>query len=95
MTFRPERFLATSTHTAEPDPRIWTFGYGRRICPGRYVADNALFITIAQSLAVFNTAKPVEDGKTVEPVVAFEPGVVSHPLPYRASVMPSSENIVL
>ncbi|OSS53624.1 hypothetical protein B5807_00518 [Epicoccum nigrum] len=88
MTFRPERFLG---ETPEPDPRTWTFGYGRRVCPGRYVADNALFITIAQSLSVFNIEKVVENGKVVEPEVKFEPGVVSHPIPYRTSITPRSE----
>ncbi|KAF1837812.1 cytochrome P450 [Decorospora gaudefroyi] len=91
MTFRPERYLSTSTHTAEPDPRTWTFGYGRRVCPGRHVADNALFMTIAQALAVFNVQKPVENGRVVEPDVQFTPGVVSHPMPYRVSVKPRSE----
>lgn len=91
MAFRPERFIATATHTAEPDPRTYTFGFGRRVCPGRYVADNALFITIAQSLAVFNIKKAVENGKTVDPKLQFEPGVVSHPVPYRTSITPRSE----
>ncbi|KAG9191377.1 hypothetical protein G6011_09465 [Alternaria panax] len=88
MTFRPERYLNGST---EPDPRTWIFGYGRRVCPGRYVADNALFTTIAQSLAVFNIEKPIENGKVVEPKVEFERGVVSHPKPYRVSITPRSE----
>ncbi|RYN79807.1 O-methylsterigmatocystin oxidoreductase [Alternaria alternata] len=88
MTFRPERYLDGST---QPDPRTWTFGYGRRVCPGRYVADNALFTTIAQSLAVFNVEKPVVNGEIVEPKVEFEAGVVSHPKPYRVSITPRSE----
>jgi cytochrome P450 len=91
MTFRPERHITTATHKAEPDPRNFIFGYGRRICPGRYVADNALFITIAQSLAVFKIEKPVENGKTVEPEVKFEPGTISHPMPFRTSIKPRSE----
>ncbi|KAF1849093.1 O-methylsterigmatocystin oxidoreductase [Cucurbitaria berberidis CBS 394.84] len=91
MTFRPERYLETSTHKPEPDPRKFIFGYGRRICPGRYVADNALFITIAQSLAVFNVNKSVENGKTIEPEVKFEPGAISHPKPYRCSITPRSK----
>ena len=91
MAFRPERFIDTPTHKAEPDPRTWTFGYGRRVCPGRYVADNALFITIAQSLAVFKVEKLIdENGKVVEPELKFEPGVVSHPVPYRTSITPRS-----
>ncbi|MCJ1364085.1 hypothetical protein MMC16_003194 [Acarospora aff. strigata] len=91
MTFRPERFLETPTHKPEPDPRKFIFGYGRRICPGRYVADNALFITIAQFLAVFNVEKLVENGKVVEPEVKFEPGMISHPIPYRTSIKPRSK----
>lgn len=91
MAFCPERFIDTPTHKAEPDPRTWTFGYGRRVCPGRYVADNALFVTIAQSLAVFKIEKLVdENGQVVEPELKFEPGVVSHPVPYRTSIKPRS-----
>jgi hypothetical protein len=91
MVFRPERHISTPTHTAEPDPRNYIFGYGRRICPGRYVATNAPFITIAQSLAEFKIEKPIENGTTVEPKVDFEPGAISHPLPYRTSIKPRSE----
>ncbi|KAH4117801.1 hypothetical protein HBI62_070710 [Parastagonospora nodorum] len=91
MAFKPERHLDTPTHKAEPDPRKFIFGYGRRICPGRYVADNALFITIAQSLAVFDITKPTENGKIVEPNVEFKPGTFSHPLPYRCSIKPKSK----
>lgn len=91
MVFCPERYITTPTHTAEPDPRAWTFGYGRRVCPGRYVADNALFTTIAQSLAVFDIKKPVENGKTIEPKIEFECGIVSHPVPYRLTIEPRDE----
>ncbi|KAI8931867.1 hypothetical protein NX059_010772 [Plenodomus lindquistii] len=91
MTFRPERFITTPTHTAEPDPRNWIFGYGRRVCPGRHIADNALSITIAQVLAVFKIDKLVENGKVVEPRLEFEPGIISHPKPYRISIAPRSE----
>ncbi|KAJ4297910.1 hypothetical protein N0V90_005809 [Kalmusia sp. IMI 367209] len=91
MTFRPERHIETPKHKAEPDPRNFIFGYGRRICPGKYVADNALFITIAQSLAVFNFKKVVEDGKVVEPEVKFEPGTISHPMLFRCDIKPRSK----
>jgi hypothetical protein len=91
MDFRPERHLETPTHKAEPDPRNFIFGYGRRICPGRYVADNALFITIAQSLAVFDITKVIRDGRTVEPEVKFEPGAISHPVPFECSIKPKSK----
>lgn len=92
FTFRPERFIETPTHKAEPDPRNWSFGFGRRICPGRFVADNALFLTIAQSLKVFKIDKAIDgNGRVVHPEVKFEPGVVCHPVPYRNKVEPRSE----
>ncbi|KAJ4354314.1 uncharacterized protein N0V89_006048 [Didymosphaeria variabile] len=85
MTFNPDRFIQMGTHNPEPDPRNFIFGYGRRICPGRYVADNALFITIAQSLAVFDI-KPTD----AVPKAEFEPGVLSHPVPYKCRIEPRS-----
>ncbi|KAJ4355956.1 uncharacterized protein N0V89_003981 [Didymosphaeria variabile] len=91
ITFRPERFITTSTHKAETDPRNFIFGYGRRVCPGRYVADQALFITIAQSLAVFDVRKVIEGGEEVQPKVEFEPGAISHPMPFDCNIRPRSE----
>ncbi|KAI8939724.1 hypothetical protein NX059_003472 [Plenodomus lindquistii] len=92
MAFRPERHLDTPDHKAETDPRNFVFGYGRRICPGRFVADDALFVTISQTLAVFNVQKPTDaNGEVVEPEVKFEPGAISHPLPYKAVIVPRSE----
>lgn len=41
------------------DRRNFIFGYGRRIYPGRWAAKNALFVTIAQTLAVFIIDKRV------------------------------------
>lgn len=90
MTFNPDRFLSIDGHDPQPDPHTLAFGFGRRICPGRILADNALFLNIAQSLAVFNISKVVENGKEVEPVVKFQPGVVSHPAPYKTAIRPRS-----
>ncbi|EJC98991.1 cytochrome P450 [Fomitiporia mediterranea MF3/22] len=90
MIFKPERFLSVDDREPEMDPHQLAFGFGRRICPGRELADASLYLTIAQSLSVFNISKVVENGKEVEPVVAFTPGIVSHPLEYRTSVKPRS-----
>ncbi|KAK7900779.1 hypothetical protein LTR67_003063 [Exophiala xenobiotica] len=91
MSFKPERFLSSNGHTPEPDPHMYVFGFGRRICPGKILADNALYLTIAQSLAVFSIGKAVDQGKKeIEPEVKFQPGVVSHPVPYRNTIKPRS-----
>ncbi|PVI03088.1 cytochrome P450 [Periconia macrospinosa] len=91
MTFNPDRHITTPTHKAEPDPRTFTFGFGKRICPGRYVADNAIFMTIAQTLSCFNIKKPVIDGKVVEPEVRYLPGAITEPVPFKVDVAPRSK----
>lgn len=87
-TFKPERFLG---ERPEMDPHELAFGFGRRICPGRILADISVWLTIAQSLAVFNIAKPVENGFVVEPTIEFLPGTISHPGPYSIDIAPRSE----
>lgn len=92
MTFRPERFLEPAKDNAPlPDPNLFVFGYGRRICPGKQIADSTLFITVAQTLSVFDISKRVKNGKVVEPEVIFTPGVISPPKPFETSVKPRSE----
>lgn len=88
--FKPERFLGIDGRDPELDPDSMVFGFGRRKCPGRVLADSSVFLTIAQSLAVFDISKVVENGKEVEPIVEFTPGTISHPVPFRTSIKPRS-----
>ncbi|KAJ5339389.1 hypothetical protein N7452_006117 [Penicillium brevicompactum] len=91
MTFKPERFLASSDgHIPERDPHLLVFGFGRRACPGRTLADANVFLTVAQTLAVFNMSKPVVDGKPQDILFDFLPGVISHPAPFDLSIKPRS-----
>lgn len=56
------------------------------------MADNSLFITIAQSLAVFKFEKPRDAaGKVIEPKIEYEAGAISHPVPYEIEIKPRSE----
>lgn len=89
-SFRPERFLGPDP---APSPYDYVFGFGRRICPGRLLADSTLFLTIAQSLAVFEIEKAVDDrtSKEIEPVVGTTPGLVAHPMPFECRIVPRSK----
>lgn len=87
MAFKPERFLETTGKEPTPDPHSFVFGFGRRICPGRILAENSLYLNIAQSLAVFNIKSGVDDPASA---VKFTPGVVSHPEPYETIIKPRS-----
>ncbi|KAI0854591.1 cytochrome P450 [Xylaria cubensis] len=91
-TFRPERFLAGDDHEPELNPEKFVFGFGRRVCPGRFLAENSLFLIVAQSLAVFSIDKShnTDDHHDLQRQSLFQAGVVSHPSPYKASIMPRS-----
>ncbi|KAJ6779214.1 cytochrome P450 [Mycena vulgaris] len=67
MAFDPTRFLATSNEDAEMDPARICFGFGRRICPGKLLADTTLFLACSSILAVFNISKAREKGYAGEP----------------------------
>ena len=74
--FDPTRFLrADGTLNLDvPDPAE-AFGYGRRICPGRYFASDVLWLTIASILSAFTIEKRIdEQGNVVEPEEKFKAG---------------------
>ncbi|KII84574.1 hypothetical protein PLICRDRAFT_179390 [Plicaturopsis crispa FD-325 SS-3] len=92
--FLPERFLDAEGHIdpAVKDPACAAFGFGRRVCPGRYMAMSSLWITVVSVLAVFDVGKAVdEDGSCVEPSGEYTSGIVVAPLPFKASIKPRSE----
>jgi len=80
--FRPERFLEGKPK----DPFLYAFGFGRRICPGRYMVMNTVSIAITAILHVFSIKKKLdEDGKEIP----FEPhwvnSIALHLKPFPAS----------
>jgi cytochrome P450 len=88
--FKPERFFAPYNETLATDV---TFGFGRRICPGKFLAEASLFLTFAQSLAVFNIQKVSSSDGVVEPVHTFQNGIISHPGPFEVKVVPRSARV--
>lgn len=85
-SFNPERYLEPRN---EPDPMNVAFGFGRRICPGRYFSDSTIFLTVSQTLAVFNISKAVDDqGMEIEVKLEATPGVVNHPVDFPYKITP-------
>ena len=64
--FDPTRFLTKDgkLNPDVPDPTE-AFGFGRRICAGRYFADHVLWLTIANVLAVFRLEEPIDNSGRV------------------------------
>ncbi|KAF9015058.1 cytochrome P450 [Cyathus striatus] len=94
--FKPERFLKQDGRQLPPDPvTAGVFGFGRRICPGRYLALNTAWITIASILACFNISKPIgSDVKPFDPPIEYTDGLVIHPKPFQTRLTPRSPEAV-
>ncbi|KAG9197818.1 hypothetical protein G6514_000806 [Epicoccum nigrum] len=72
--FQPERWMGKT----QPS----NFGYGRRICPGRFIARNSLTIAMARLLWAFNIKS--KGVSTVVITEMFTTGFVSCPKPFEA-----------
>ncbi|KAH7925665.1 cytochrome P450 [Leucogyrophana mollusca] len=85
--FKPQRWLDKEGQLRE-DMKLFTFGFGRRTCPGTHVANRSMFISIALILWSFklseDPAAPIDDR-------AFSKGVVSHQLPFSVCFDPRME----
>lgn len=89
-TFHPERFLSPEG-TLVDDPALKAaFGFGRRVCPGRFLADATIWAAVASVLSVFTICKakdvegrdiPVDDALT-------DHGLICHPTPFLFSIVP-------
>jgi cytochrome P450 len=84
--FSPERFLLQSpdgtgwVHNPQvQDPRVAAYGFGRRTCPGRFFAEQALFLSIAAVLTLFDILPAIdgETGEEVKPEVRMSSGILS------------------
>ena len=84
--FQPERFLEPRN---EPLP-LENFGFGRRICPGRFFADDSLFVNIAQTLACFTLKQKVgADGQDISvDQVTGQPGILTYPTHFECTAVP-------
>nr|QPP19119.1 cytochrome P450 CYP1 [Wolfiporia cocos] len=89
-TFNPERYLSKAADQYQnPDPRAFAFGYGRRTCPGRLLADDSMFITVATVLASFNITEAIGmDGIPIKPDANYLGGALSHPAPFECRITP-------
>ncbi|CAK5263858.1 unnamed protein product [Mycena citricolor] len=83
MEFDPARYLGEAGRKVEEDPAgSISFGYGRRMCPGRFLADSTIFLACSALLSVFQ----IKAGGDSKPVKRQSSQSVSHPLPFECSI---------
>lgn len=103
--FKPERYLnhplKAGVYAAHPDPYQrdhFSFGAGRRICPGTHLAENSLFITIASILWAFRILPPSQLGDRYDLIdvsdCTYENGADTLPKPYKVRFEPRSQEVV-
>lgn len=89
--FDPARFLEPRR---ESNPMLVAFGAGRRICPGRFFADNTIFISVAQMLAAFNISKAVDNqGREIDVALTPMPGIICHLNTFQYEIRPRSSKL--
>lgn len=87
-SFVPGRFLRTRAGAAHErdveldpdvrDPALVAFGFGRRVCPGRHMAYESLWIAIASLVATFDITKAVDEhDQVIEPSEEYTDGFLS------------------
>ncbi|KAH8100126.1 cytochrome P450 [Cristinia sonorae] len=87
--FDPTRFLGDQP---SPDPARAAFGFGRRVCPGRYFADESMFLAIACILHTFHISHPVDtEGRPVDLKIEWSSGLVAVPSYFPCIIQPLPE----
>jgi cytochrome P450 len=87
--FSPERHLtrmidgAWSLRDDVTDPRKFAFGFGRRSCPGKHIAEQALFATLTTVIHTLDVMRAKDQhGREVIPEARMTSGLLCHALPF-------------
>ncbi|OAX31349.1 cytochrome P450, partial [Rhizopogon vinicolor AM-OR11-026] len=91
--FNPDRFLnPNGTLTDDTVSVVW--GFGRRICPGRYLAEASLWSAMACLLAVFKFSKVKDEtGRENEINPQWKAGITMRLQPFPCSITPRNREM--
>ncbi|KAF8957836.1 hypothetical protein BDZ97DRAFT_1844248 [Flammula alnicola] len=92
--FKPEHFLKAdgTLNLDAKDPGAFAFGFGRRICPGRFLSDTSLYSVITSMLSVYDLLPPLDEkGNPIKMSPEWTTGLVQYPLPYECRIKPRSQ----
>ncbi|TFK37861.1 cytochrome P450 [Crucibulum laeve] len=93
--FNPERFLKDGDINPDiRDPTAAAFGFGRRTCPGRFLADECLYILIVSIMAVYNIKSPINNAGDPPLKPEMTSGIISFPSPFKCIIEPRSSSAV-
>ncbi|KIJ32571.1 hypothetical protein M422DRAFT_184313 [Sphaerobolus stellatus SS14] len=91
--FNPDWFLDPSQLVHDP-AMSGSFGYGRRICPGHFMAENSLFIIIASILQMSKISCPKDTAGNKELMeYDFISSFFSFPKEFKCNITPRSKEV--
>ncbi|KAH8103696.1 cytochrome P450 [Phellopilus nigrolimitatus] len=92
--FVPERWLLTDGKTPPLSANKMAFGFGRRICPGRFFVENSIFIGVSSILSAFDIQKSVDNrGAPIIPSAEYTSHFIRHPKPFKCRIAPRSTKV--
>ncbi|KAG1880428.1 cytochrome P450 [Suillus tomentosus] len=84
--FDPSRHLTVDGKLKDTFVNHFAFGHGRRICPGRWFAENSMWTAVAAILAVLRIDHAKDsNGDKIEVKLEFTTGLAIHPEPFHCS----------
>ena len=73
----PDRYLGPNGKELADIVNSNIFGWGRRLCPGKEMAEGSIFISIATTLAVFTATRPRDkEGHEYDPEIRWSPAFI-------------------
>ncbi|KAH6893686.1 O-methylsterigmatocystin oxidoreductase [Coprinopsis sp. MPI-PUGE-AT-0042] len=94
FAFKPERYLKKD---GKINPKILgpedgSFGYGRRICPGRHLSNESLSIMVVSLLSCFDILSAVDEAGCPKPLeLKVTSSTMSVPAPFEIIMKPRSQ----
>ncbi|KAJ7183283.1 cytochrome P450 [Mycena filopes] len=92
--FNPDRYLDTQDNRSKninSNPEI-AFGFGRRMCPGRFLALDTIWIVVASTLYSYRVCKALDSrGEEIEPRLEYTTGLISLAKPFQYRIVYRSE----
>ncbi|KAF9066791.1 cytochrome P450 2 Le.CYP2 [Rhodocollybia butyracea] len=86
--FIPERFLDAPSGPFTSINDIYAYGFGRRVCVGRYMADSSVWLAIAYVLATLDLRKAKDnEGNEIDIPGDFTKTFFCQPMPFTSSIV--------
>ncbi|KZT34407.1 cytochrome P450 [Sistotremastrum suecicum HHB10207 ss-3] len=92
--FKPERYLdGVKLKEGSVLAKEFAFGYGRRVCSGKHLADAIVWMNLSLLLAAFDISLPTDrSGNPIMPDLDYEYGATTvHPKPFQCKISLRSE----